>query len=125
MRSKSPELMDKILKFAEEFYLNNGHSPVTSTIAAELGISRATAYRYLVEMDSRQMLDYDGKEIHTAVTRKYNKEHTQTPIVGSIPCGSPQYSFSGTYLNSLLPMPLRKRQPHHQDQFLFLNIVVR
>ena len=92
MRSKSPELMDKILKFAEEFYLNNGHSPATSTIAAELGISRATAYRYLVEMDSRQMLDYDGKEIHTAVTRKYNKEHTQTPIVGSITCGSPQYS---------------------------------
>lgn len=36
MRSKSPDLMDKILKFAEEYYLDNGHSPATSTIAAEL-----------------------------------------------------------------------------------------
>lgn len=91
MRSKSQELMDKILKFAEEYYLDNGYSPATSAIAAELNISRATAYRYLVEMNDRGMVEYDGQEIHTAVTRKLNSEINRTAIVGSVPCGSPQY----------------------------------
>lgn len=91
MRSKSQELMDEILKFAEEYYLDNGYSPSTSTIAAELNISRATAYRYLIEMNDRGMVEYDGQEIHTAVTRKLNNEINRTAIVGSIPCGSPQY----------------------------------
>lgn len=91
MRSKSPELMDKILKFAEGYYLDNGCSPSTSMIAAELNISRATAYRYLVEMNDRGIVKYDGQEIHTAVTRKLNNEINRTAIVGSVPCGSPQY----------------------------------
>lgn len=91
MKSKSPELMDKILKFAEGYYLDNGCSPSTSMIAAELNISRATAYRYLVEMNDRGIVKYDGQEIHTAVTRKLNNEINRTAIVGSVPCGSPQY----------------------------------
>lgn len=91
MRSKSPELMDRILEFAEQYYLDNGYSPATSTIAAALGISKATAYRYLVEMDERGMVEYDGQEIQTSVTKKLNNEINRTAIVGSVPCGSPQY----------------------------------
>lgn len=91
MRSKSPELMDKILKYAEQYYLNNGHSPATSVIANALDISKATVYRYLVEMNDKGMLEYDGLEIHTAVTRKLNNENNRTAIVGSIPCGTPEY----------------------------------
>lgn len=83
--------MDRILKFAEEYYLDNGHSPAASTIAAEIGISRATAYRYLVEMNDRGMVDYDGQKIQTAVTKKMNSEINRTAIAGSVPCGSPQY----------------------------------
>lgn len=91
MRSKSSELMNKILKFAERYYLDNGHSPATSAIAAELSISKATAYRYLIEMNDKGMVEYDGQEIHTAVTRKLNNEVNRTAIVGSIPCGSLEY----------------------------------
>lgn len=29
MRSKNPELMKKILKYAEQYYLDFGHSPTT------------------------------------------------------------------------------------------------
>ena len=36
MRSKSPELMNKICKYAEQYYLQNGHSPSTTKIAEEL-----------------------------------------------------------------------------------------
>ena len=82
MRSKSSELMNKILKFAERYYLDNGHSPATSAIAAGLSISKATAYRYLIEMNDKGMVEYDGQEIHTAVTRKLNNEVNRTAIVG-------------------------------------------
>lgn len=91
MRSKSSELMDRILKYADEYYLDNGHSPATSSIANALDISKATAYRYLVAMNEKRMLEYDGQEIRTAVTRKLNNDNNRTAIVGSIPCGSPQY----------------------------------
>lgn len=103
MRSKNPELMDKILKYAEQFYLDKGQSPTTSNIAKALNISKATAYRYLVEMDGNGMIDYDGQEIQTAVTRKLNKEQTQTPIVGSVPCGSPQYEEEN--IEEYVPLP--------------------
>lgn len=91
MRSKSPELMDKILKYAEQYYLDRGHSPSTSVIANALDISKATAYRYLVEMNDKGMLAYNGQEIQTDVTRKLNSENNRTAIVGSIPCGTPEY----------------------------------
>lgn len=91
MRSKSPELMDEIKKYIEEYYLQNRHSPSTTKIAEAVGIARGTAYKYLVEMSNRQMIEYNGREINTNVTRKYSGEQTQMPIVGSIPCGSPQY----------------------------------
>lgn len=52
MRSKNPELMNKICKYAEQYYLQNGHSPSTSNIANAIGISRATAYRYLLAIST-------------------------------------------------------------------------
>lgn len=91
MRSKSPELMSQICKYAEQYYLQNGHSPSTTKIAEAVGISRGTAYKYLVEMDERGMIKYDGKDIQTPVTKKVNKDISQTAIVGSIPCGTPEY----------------------------------
>lgn len=91
MRSKNPELMNKICKYAEQYYLQNGHSPSTSNIANAIGISRATAYRYLLAMDDNGMIEYNGQEIRTAVTKKLSKGTTQMAIVGSVPCGSPEY----------------------------------
>ena len=91
MRSKSPELMSEIKKYIEDYYLQNRQSPSTTKIAEAVGIARGTAYKYLVEMAQKNMIEYDGQEIRTNVTRKYSGEQTQTPIVGSIPCGSPQY----------------------------------
>lgn len=70
MRSKSPELMNQICKYAEQYYLQNGHSPSTTKIAEAVGISRGTAYKYLVEMADRGMIEYDGQDIQTSVTKK-------------------------------------------------------
>lgn len=91
MRSKNPELMNEIKEYIEEYYLQNRQSPSTTKIADAVGIARGTAYKYLVEMAKRNMIEYNGQDISTDVTCKYNIEQTQTPIIGSVPCGSPQY----------------------------------
>lgn len=91
MRSKSPELMNKIIKYVEQYYLQNGHSPSTTKIAEAVDIARGTAYKYLVEMAARGMIEYDGETIETTVTKKLNTDASQTAIVGSVPCGTPQY----------------------------------
>lgn len=91
MRSKSPELMKEICKYAEKYYLQYGQSPSTTKIAEAVGISRGTAYKYLVAMNENGMIEYDGQDIQTDVTKKLNTDTSQTAIVGSVPCGSPQY----------------------------------
>ena len=83
--------LSEIKKYIEDYYLQNRQSPSTTKIAEAVGIARGTAYKYLVEMAEKNMIEYNGQEIRTNVTRQYSGEQTQTPIVGSIPCGSPQY----------------------------------
>ncbi len=60
MRSKNPELMDRIKEYAEKHYLEKGTSPSTTTIAQAVGVSRGTIYKYLVEMDEKGLIEYDG-----------------------------------------------------------------
>ena len=82
MRSKSPELMSEIKKYIEDYYLQNRQSPSTTKIAEAVGIARGTAYKYLVEMAEKNMIEYDGQEIRTNVTRdrkstRLNSSHSR------------------------------------------------
>ena len=89
MRSKDIELMNKIKKFAEDFYIKEKCSPSTTVIAKNVGSTRGTIYRYLVEMNEKGLIKYDGKTIITDITEKVQKEKVGVPICGSISCGSP------------------------------------
>lgn len=91
MRSKSPELMDKIKKYAEQYFSDHKNSPSTTEIANAVGIARGTAYKYLVAMDKQGIIEYNGKEINTHFMEHFNDEQSKTALIGSIPCGSPQY----------------------------------
>ena len=81
MRSKNTDIMNQIKEFAENYYLEFSKSPSTSQIANAVGVARGTAYRYLVDMAERGMIDYDGEEIKTNVDKaikkifKVNTEH--------------------------------------------------
>ena len=46
IRKKSPERKTAIREFAKRFYFDNQRSPSMTEIAAELKISRSTAYEY-------------------------------------------------------------------------------
>lgn len=88
MRHKDPKLMKKIHDYAEEYYFSKGYSPATSEIAAAIGISRTTAYNYLVAMDKIDMIDYDGKLISTERMRKSSEINRSVGIYDTaIPCG--------------------------------------
>ena len=91
MRSKNPELMNRLCEYVERCVMSRGESPSTADIGEALGISRATAYRYLVEMDARGIISYDGGTVSTEKTVKISPEIVMTPVVGSVPCGTPQY----------------------------------
>ena len=91
MRSKSIELMNQIKDFSERFFIEEGRSPSTTEIANEVGVSRGTAYRYVVEMAEKGMIEYDGSSISTEATRKYKGSGTSATILDcSVSCGPGQ-----------------------------------
>ncbi len=88
MRSKNTDLMIEIKEYAENYYIAKGKSPSTTAIANAVGISRGTAYRYIVEMAEKKMIEYDGHEIHTDKTRKVNNKGTSAVVCdNSVSCG--------------------------------------
>ena len=103
MRSKSPELMKQIQDFAEQYYLNEGRSPSTSDIANGVGIARGTAYKYLVAMNDKGLISYDGRDIRTKLTEKFESTRSKAPICGSIPCGSPTEEIE--HIETIVSLP--------------------
>ena len=90
MRSKSPELMKEICTFVSDYYRDRRSSPSVSAIAKGVGIAKTTAYRYLVDMNERGMISYDGHTIETPQIDKCVSGYFSAPIVGSIHCGDPE-----------------------------------
>ena len=90
MRHKDPELMERIRDFAESYYLTEGHSPSTTEIGEAVGIARGTAYKYLVAMDGRGMVSYDGTTILTEKIERLTATRGAEVYTGSIPCGTPE-----------------------------------
>ncbi len=90
MRHKDPELMERIRDFAESYYLTEGHSPSTTEIGEAVGIARGTAYKYLVAMDERGMVSYDGTTVLTEKIRRLTATQGVEVYTGSIPCGAPE-----------------------------------
>lgn len=91
MRSKSTELMEQISKYIGDYYRQHHSTPTTREIASAVGLSPASGYNYLVEMDKRGMLSYQDGEVRNLP--KINKTPTgyfSAPLVGSIRCGDPE-----------------------------------
>lgn len=104
MRSKSPELMEKIKKFAEGYFRENGETPSNKTIADAMGVGRSTVYYYLVDMAQRGMISYENGVISTEKIRKLMPEVNQAALVGSIPCGEPDEREA--MVEEYIPLPV-------------------
>lgn len=92
MRVMSEKIMGYIMLYVDQYFCDMHRFPSIGEIAQGIGIPRTTAYRYLVEMDRREMIEYDGKSrtIITPMIRKFAPDSALCPLVGSIPCGAAQ-----------------------------------
>lgn len=90
MRYKDPELMQRIRDFVDDYFAEEGRFPSTTEIGKAVGVSRGTAYRYLVEMDERGLISYDGSEILTEKIERLRSTQIAEVYTGSIPCGTPE-----------------------------------
>lgn len=92
VRVMSEKIMGYIMLYVDQYFCDMHSFPSIGEIAQGVGIPRTTAYRYLVEMDNRGMIEYDGKSrtIITPMIRKFAPASAPCPLVGSIPCGAAQ-----------------------------------
>lgn len=90
MRSKDPIRMERIRDFIEAYCREKGTSPSVAALAQGVGVAKTTAYRYLLEMNDRGLLRYDGHRIETARTEKCATAYVSAPLVGTIRCGDPE-----------------------------------
>ena len=103
MRSKNPELMKKITAFVSDYYRIKRSSPSVRAIANGVGIASTTAYRYLVEMNEKGIISYDGTTIETPQINRCTTDYFSAPIVGSVPCGDPE--IEEEYVEEYVSLP--------------------
>lgn len=89
MRSKDPEIMKRIVDFVEAYHLDYNSSPSIRVIADGVGIGSTTVYRYLMEMNERGMICYDGKTIRNEKIDKSERGTIRAAVIGRIACGIP------------------------------------
>ena len=87
MRSKNQDTIRDIERFVREYNDGNGRAPTMQEISKAVGVSTATAHRYIVSMAEDGIIDYCG--VRSASSRKSKAEGTIAPIVGTIACGTP------------------------------------
>ena len=92
MRSKNPEIMNRISEFAGNYYRNNHASPTIREIAEGIGISKSTVHSYLEEMDEKKLLSYGGRKNISNIPKisKTPQGYFSAPVVGSVRCGDPE-----------------------------------
>lgn len=89
MRKKNIEYYEQIVKFIDDFYEYNGHSPSIRDISAGIGVPRSTVQRYINDLKDRGDISSCGhRSILTNTVPQYKKnDYTKACLGGSIPCG--------------------------------------
>ena len=105
MRSKSTELMDKIIEYIDNKYFSEGYVPSVREIAAALEVSKSCVSNYIAEMESKGMIEKSTgwHGIKTNTIRKVNSEIVYIPVIGDIACGNVMYAVEN--IEKYIPMP--------------------
>ena len=104
MRKKDPELMKRIKVYTESCYEKGRAAPSVQEIATAMGIAKSTAYRYLVDMAERGVIDYEDGIISSEKISKYTRPVNHAALVGSIPCGEPDEREA--MVEEYIPLPV-------------------
>ena len=87
MRSKNRATIAEIERFVQEYGDQNGRSPTMKEVGDTLGISVASAYRYITAMADEGLINYCG--VRGITSTRSNTEVVSMPIVGDVACGTP------------------------------------
>ena len=113
MRQKDPKLMENILDFIRDYYLEHSMMPSTTRIADAMGIARGTAYKYLVAMDEKGMLKYSDGEIASESMAKISVDREEVSALGKIACGEPVMEEENLLYTTSLPTAVFGKGPFY------------
>ncbi len=93
MRTKNSDYFDRIERFINKYYDENGFSPSMREISAEMGVSCATVQRYLSFMRDSGRVRYSGHRsvVSENMTRSSGR-FVNVPVLGRVSCGLPKYA---------------------------------
>lgn len=91
MRSKSEELMTRIVGYIESYYFDKKCAPTLQEIADALGYSKSCIANYVQTMIGRGMLDCSSgwRSVRTPKMAKARSDSKLLPTVGDVACGTP------------------------------------
>ena len=85
--NKLTEIAEYIKTYARE---NNGEAPRLVEIMSHMNMAKATAYRYVLELEKRGVVSYNGKKtLESPLQKKMRCGFRRVPIVGMVICGTP------------------------------------
>ena len=79
---------EKIRTYIGEFYIEHDRTPSTTEIAKYFGIAMSTSQNYLVAMNERGLLSYQGGRLIVDKMDKLRTDRQQAPLVGSVSRGA-------------------------------------
>lgn len=104
MRSKSPELMNKIVEILQN---NADNTPTMQQIADCLGISKACVWKYIDELKNKGIIEYNTQNYKFVTPELKNVESLTEliPVIGTVACGTPLLAEEN--IETYLPIPTR------------------
>ncbi len=105
--------MNKILNHISGYYLKHQKTPSTRQIAEAVGIARGTAYKYLVAMDKKGMLEYANGSIVATSLGKLEPEGEEVSALGKIACGEPTMEEENLLYKTSLPTAVFGKGPFY------------
>lgn len=93
MRKKNEYIFSAISEYISEYKEHNNIAPSVQEIADHVGISKATASRYLSCMREDGIIEYGGhRSISMLKSDERNNTSIKVPILGRIACGIPKFA---------------------------------
>lgn len=90
MRPRNMQLINDVKNEIEQHYIQYGKDPTILYLAEKLGYSPAGIFKTLRIMVEDGIIDETPQGFETDKVRKMELETVGVPIMGSIPCGTPE-----------------------------------
>ncbi len=107
MRTQNPRLYPKIAEFIDEYRDQYNLAPSVQEVANYLGVSKATASRYLFRMREEGTVTCNGyRSISTLESKENPRPTVKVAVLGRVSCGIPKFAEENIEEYVRLPVAL-------------------